>query len=185
MDKGATDDTRKIATPDSSMMGRPDLQPQPMKVRTRKTRPERNRKDEIWDNLILRITSSWVSWMVNITIQTFSFSSKKLPLPIVKYKFTNFIIRGPLAGLHRSPLTYCLLSGLNLATTNVWYSPTYWFSKESSLVILGLRKVNIWSQEISWNLQPFLFFFFFSFFFVLVFDENLQPFQITRPHRQI
>ena len=31
------DDTRKIATPDSSMMGRPDLQPQPMKVRTRKT----------------------------------------------------------------------------------------------------------------------------------------------------
>ena len=27
------DDTRKIATADSSMMGRPDLQPQPMKVR--------------------------------------------------------------------------------------------------------------------------------------------------------
>ena len=47
MDKGATDDTRKIATSDSSMMGRPDLQPQLMKVWTRKTRPERNRKDEI------------------------------------------------------------------------------------------------------------------------------------------
>ena len=42
-----SDDTRKIVTPDSSMMGRPDLQPQPVKVRTRKTRPERNRKDEI------------------------------------------------------------------------------------------------------------------------------------------
>ena len=41
------DDTRKIAIPDSSMMGRPDLQPQPVKVRMRKTRPERNRKDEI------------------------------------------------------------------------------------------------------------------------------------------
>ena len=47
MDKGATDDPRKIATANSSMMGRPDLQPQPVKVRTRKTRPERNRKDEI------------------------------------------------------------------------------------------------------------------------------------------
>ena len=47
MDNGATDDTRKIATTDSSMMGRPDLQPQPVKVRSRKTRPERNRKDEI------------------------------------------------------------------------------------------------------------------------------------------
>ena len=47
MDKGATDDARKIRTPNSSMMGRPDLQLQPMKVRTRKTRPERNRKDEI------------------------------------------------------------------------------------------------------------------------------------------
>ena len=42
MDKGATDDTRKIATADSSMMGRPDLQPQPVKVRTRKTCPEHN-----------------------------------------------------------------------------------------------------------------------------------------------
>ena len=41
------DDARKIITPNSSMMGRPDLQLQPMKVRTRKTRPERNRKDEI------------------------------------------------------------------------------------------------------------------------------------------
>ena len=41
------DDTRKIATPDLSMMGHPDLQPQPVKVRTRKTRPERNMKDEI------------------------------------------------------------------------------------------------------------------------------------------
>ena len=47
MDKGATDDTRKIATADSSMMGRSDLQPQPVKVRTRKTRLERNRKDKI------------------------------------------------------------------------------------------------------------------------------------------
>ena len=47
MDKGATDDTRKIATVDSSMMGCPDLQPQPVKVRTRKTRLERNRKDKI------------------------------------------------------------------------------------------------------------------------------------------
>ena len=47
MDKGATDDAGKITTPNSSMMGRPDLQLQPMKVRTRKTRPERNRKDEI------------------------------------------------------------------------------------------------------------------------------------------
>ena len=47
MDKGATDDTRKTATPDSSMMGRPDQQLQPVKVRMRKTRPERNRKDEI------------------------------------------------------------------------------------------------------------------------------------------
>ena len=47
MDKGATDDPRKIATANSSMMGRPDLQPQPVKVRMRKTRPERNRKDEI------------------------------------------------------------------------------------------------------------------------------------------
>ena len=53
MDKGATDDTRKTATPDSSMMGRPDQQLQPVKVRMRKTRPERNRKDEIWDNLVL------------------------------------------------------------------------------------------------------------------------------------
>ena len=35
-----TDDTRKIITLYSSMMGRPDLQPQPVKVRTRKTRPE-------------------------------------------------------------------------------------------------------------------------------------------------
>ena len=70
MDKGAIDDTRKIATSDSSMMGRPDLQPQPVKVWTRKTRPERNRKDEIWDNLVLGITSSWVSRMVNITVQT-------------------------------------------------------------------------------------------------------------------
>ena len=43
----ATGDARKITTPNSSMMGRPDLQLQPMKVRTRKTRPERNRKDEI------------------------------------------------------------------------------------------------------------------------------------------
>ena len=41
------DDARKITIPNSSMMGRPDLQLQPMKVRTRKTRPERNRKDEI------------------------------------------------------------------------------------------------------------------------------------------
>ena len=41
------DDTRKIITLYSSMMGRPDLQPQPVKVRTRKTRPERNRKDKI------------------------------------------------------------------------------------------------------------------------------------------
>ena len=64
------DDTRKIVTPDSSMMGRPDLQPQLVKVKTRKTRPGRNKKDEIWDNLVLSITSSWVSWMVNITIQT-------------------------------------------------------------------------------------------------------------------
>ena len=47
MDKGATDDTRKIPTTDSSMMGRPDQQLQPVKVRTRKTHPERNRKDEI------------------------------------------------------------------------------------------------------------------------------------------
>ena len=47
MDKGATDDTRKIITLYSSMMGRPDLLPQPVKVRTRKTRPERNKKDEI------------------------------------------------------------------------------------------------------------------------------------------
>ena len=70
MDKGATEDTWKIATPDSSMMGRPDLQPQPVKVKIRKTRPERNRKDEIWDNFVLSITSSWVSWMVNITVQT-------------------------------------------------------------------------------------------------------------------
>ena len=53
MDKGATDDTRKTATLDSSMMGRPDQQLQPVKVRTRKIRPERNRKDEIWDNLVL------------------------------------------------------------------------------------------------------------------------------------
>ena len=45
-------DTRKITTPNSSMMGRPDLELQPMKVRTRKTRPERNRKDEILDNLV-------------------------------------------------------------------------------------------------------------------------------------
>ena len=52
------------------MMGRPDLQPQPVKVRTRKNRPERNRKDEILDNLVLSITSSWVSWVVNITDQT-------------------------------------------------------------------------------------------------------------------
>ena len=58
MDKGATDDTRKIATVDSSMMGCPDLQPQPVKVRTRKTRPERHRKDEILDNLVLSITLS-------------------------------------------------------------------------------------------------------------------------------
>ena len=94
----------------------------------------------------------------------------------MKYKFTNFIIKGPLAGLHRSPLTYCLLSGLNLATTNVWYSPTYWFSKESSLVILGLRKVNIWSQEISWNLQPFLFFFFFFLFFCSCYLWELATF---------
>ena len=47
MDKGATDDTRKTAIPDSSMMGRPDQQLQPVKVRTRKTHPERNRKDKI------------------------------------------------------------------------------------------------------------------------------------------
>ena len=47
MDKGATNDTRKIATAYSSMKGRPDLQSQPVKVRTRKTRPERNRKDKI------------------------------------------------------------------------------------------------------------------------------------------
>ena len=47
MDKGATDDAGKITTPNSSMMGRPDLQLQPMEVRTRKTRLERNRKDEI------------------------------------------------------------------------------------------------------------------------------------------
>ena len=67
MDKGATDDTKKITTLYSFMMGRPDLQPQPVKVRTRKTRPERNRKDEILDNLVLSITSSWVSWVVNIT----------------------------------------------------------------------------------------------------------------------
>ena len=60
----------KLPTPYSSMMGRHDLQLQPMKVRTRKTRPERNRKDEILDNLVLSITSSWVSWVVNITDQT-------------------------------------------------------------------------------------------------------------------
>ena len=52
------DDTRKITTLYSSMMGRPDLQPQPVKVRTRKTHPERNRKDEILDNLVLSITLS-------------------------------------------------------------------------------------------------------------------------------
>ena len=40
MDKGATDDTRKTATLDSSMMGRPDQQLQPVKVKMRKTRPE-------------------------------------------------------------------------------------------------------------------------------------------------
>ena len=53
-----SDDTRKTATSDSSMMGRLDQQLQPMKVRTRKTRPERNRKDEILDNLVLSIISS-------------------------------------------------------------------------------------------------------------------------------
>ena len=52
------DDTRKITTLYSSMMGRPDLQPQPVKVRTRKTCPERHRKDEILDNLVLSITLS-------------------------------------------------------------------------------------------------------------------------------
>ena len=51
-------------------MGRPDLQPQLMKVRTRKTHPESNRKDEILGNLVLSLTSSWVSWAVNITDQT-------------------------------------------------------------------------------------------------------------------
>ena len=35
------------------MMGRPDLRPQLVKVRTRKTRPERNRKDKILGNLVL------------------------------------------------------------------------------------------------------------------------------------
>ena len=34
------DDTRKYTTLYSSMMGRPDLRPQPVKVRTRKTHPE-------------------------------------------------------------------------------------------------------------------------------------------------
>ena len=54
----------------SSMMGRLDLRPQLMKVRTRKTRPEPNRKDKILGNLVLSLTSSWVSWAVNITDQT-------------------------------------------------------------------------------------------------------------------
>ena len=54
----------------SSMMGHPDLRPQLVKVRTRKTRPQRNRKDEILGNLVLSLTSSWVSWAVNITDQT-------------------------------------------------------------------------------------------------------------------
>ena len=53
-----SDDTRKHTTLYSSMMDRPDLRPQPVKVRTRKTRPERNRKDEILDNLVLNISSS-------------------------------------------------------------------------------------------------------------------------------
>ena len=35
------------------MMGCPDLRPQLMKVRTRKTRPEPNRKDETLSNLVL------------------------------------------------------------------------------------------------------------------------------------
>ena len=52
------------------MMGRLDLRPQLMKVRTRKTRPEPNRKDKILGNLVLSLTSSWVSWAVNITDQT-------------------------------------------------------------------------------------------------------------------
>ena len=42
----------------SSMMGRPNLRPQLVKVRTRKTRPQRNRKDEILGNLVLSLTSS-------------------------------------------------------------------------------------------------------------------------------
>ena len=36
MDKGATDDTGKSSTPDSSIMGRPGQWQQPMKFRTRK-----------------------------------------------------------------------------------------------------------------------------------------------------
>ena len=51
----------KITTLYSSMMGRPDLRPQLMKVRTRKTRPEPSRKDEILGNLVLSQTSSGVS----------------------------------------------------------------------------------------------------------------------------
>ena len=52
------------------MMGHPDLRPQLVKVRMRKTRPEPNRKDEILGNLVLSLTSSCVSWVVNITDQT-------------------------------------------------------------------------------------------------------------------
>ena len=48
----------KITTLYSSMMGRPDLRPQLMKVRTKKTRPEPSRKDEILGNLVLSQTSS-------------------------------------------------------------------------------------------------------------------------------
>ena len=46
----------KITTLFSSMMGRPDLQPQHMKIRTRKTRPEPSRKDES-GILVLRTSS--------------------------------------------------------------------------------------------------------------------------------
>ena len=40
------------------MMGRPDLRPQLVKVRTRKTRPEPKKKDKILGNLVLSLTSS-------------------------------------------------------------------------------------------------------------------------------
>ena len=58
------------------------------------------------------------------------FYLKKILLPYREKKVTNFIIRGLLAGPHRSPLIQCsCFIGNSPKIIIVWDSSTYWYSR--------------------------------------------------------